>query len=455
MASIQAGAFPLRLPKFCGLFSLALVEPARIANRYVVLRRLGAGGAGVVYLAEDLLLGRRVAIKSLPGADAALLRAEASRLASLQHPHIVTVHDVVESEGELHAVMEFIEGSSLDSDHGPMTLEVFLAFARQMLGGLAAAHAAGLVHRDIKPGNIMFSGREGTADWRARILDFGLAKELQAPAVQTIDHSGALTGSIFVMSPEQLTRQPIDHRTDLYSMGCVFYFALTRRNPFDGTSIAEVVASHLGHAFHPLQSLRPDLPVAVCAWVESLFAFSPANRPESAASALRSLEQNPAPPSYLSPANPAPTPSKNRLRRLGIWLVSLAALLALAGTWFFLTPKKPPRKKSKPAAEKTEFASAERSAIAKRLGKSATVRGRLEQFGEDGSLRFLTFSGASSKDVMLAFDTSKKSFPVFRLKKLLGQSVEARGTVIEIGKRLVLEVSSLDDIAIRPEGTSP
>jgi serine/threonine protein kinase len=433
------------------------MEPARIANRYEVLRRLGAGGAGVVFLAEDVLLGRRVAIKSLPGADAALLHAEASRLASLQHPHVVTIHDVIESDGELCAVMEYIEGSSLDGDHGPMGFGEFTAFARQMLGGLAAAHAAGLVHRDIKPGNIMLSGQAGTSDRRARILDFGLAKELQAPAVQTIDHSGALTGSIFVMSPEQLTRQPIDHRTDLYSMGCVFYFALTRRNPFDGATIAEVVASHLGHAFHPLRTWRPDLPETLCAWVESLFAFLPADRPESAAAALQGLEQVLASTAASHPPRllPASSPSKTRSLRPGLWLGSLTVLIVLAGAWFFLTPQKPPRKKAKAVAEKTEFSADERSAIAKRIGKRATVRGTLDQFGEDGPLRFLTFSGASSKDLMLAFDTSKKSFPVFRLKKLVGQPVEARGTVAEIGKRLVLEVSSLDDIAIRPEGTPP
>lgn len=433
------------------------MEPACIANRYGVLRRLGAGGAGVVYLAEDALLGRRVAIKSLPGADAALLRAEASRLASLQHPHVVTVHDVIESDGELHAVMEYIEGSSLDGAHGAMTFEGFVAFARQMLGGLAAAHAAGLVHRDIKPGNIMLSGQAGTPDWRARILDFGLAKELQAPAVQTIDHSGALTGSIFVMSPEQLTRQPIDHRTDLYSMGCVFYFALTRQNPFDGATIAEVVASHLGHVFHPLHTLRPDLPEGLCAWVESLFAFSIADRPESAVSALSHLEQvlASAPASDPTPVSPVPDASKTRSKRLGFYLGILTALVAIAGAWFFFAPQKPPRKKAKPVAEKTEFSAGDRSAIAKRTGKPATVRGTLDQFGEDGPLRFLTFSGASSNDVMLAFDTSKKSFPVFRLKKLLGQSVEARGTVAKRGKRLVLEVSSLDDVTIRPEGSLP
>lgn len=430
-----------------------------IGGRYVIDRKLGSGGEGSVYLAYDQLLNRHVAIKSVhTGADALSDTAgsfnEAKRLASLQHPNIVTIFDFMPSHENVFVVMEFINGTSLEKLEAPMDAGVFGQFARQCLDALGAAHSLGMVHRDIKSANIMVTWTEA-GDLRVKLLDFGLAKVMTAPSEQTLDHSGALTGSIYFLSPEQLHCQPIDHRTDLYSLGCVFYRALTLRNPFDGAGVPAVISSHLQHDFIPLAEYRPDLPSELTAWVERLFSFSPDDRPASAAAALADLERLKNKRSVQSaPRNkPAAAPaavSKKPARRFPVWIATMAAILAVGGIFAALNFTDQDKKKSTPAEaeeEREQFNAGERAAIARRAGKTATVTGEIAKFDEEGSKRFLRFKGAEPDDVVLCFvDSDKNTFSTWLLKKYIGKRVTASGTVSKDGKRLLLEVPNMSQL---------
>ena len=437
------------------------IEASVIGGRYVIDRKLGSGGEGAVYLAYDQLLSRHVAIKSMhTGADslsdAAGAFDEAKLLASIQHPNIVTIFDFLPSHENVFVVMEFINGTALDKLDAPMDAGVFYQFARQCLDALGAAHSLGMVHRDIKSANIMVTWTEA-GDLRVKLLDFGLAKILTAPSEQTLDHLGALTGSIYFLSPEQLNCQPIDHRTDLYSLGCVFYRALTLQNPFQGAGIPSVIAAHLQHVFTPLTACRPDLPEGLAAWVEQLFAFSLQERPTNAAAALADLERlQKAQPTRNKPAaQPVPMPpsaSPKNGRRFRVLLVSAMVILALGGVFAAMKFKVMglgQRQGPPPEAgeEREMFTAGERTGIARRLGKTATVRGDIAQFREEGSKRFLTFKGAESGDVALCFVNSEKGdFSTRLLKTFVGERVAATGMVSKDGKKLLLKVPNMSQL---------
>ena len=271
--------------------------PTIETQRYLIGECVGRGGLGSVYRAWDARLGRWVAIKRLVnplGSSHEDLQAkvgrEAAALAAFQHPNIVTVHDFGTDEEGPFVVMEFIEGATMDKvvEQAPFDLRSFLMLAEQSLAGVAAAHHAGLLHRDLKPGNIMLAWLPG-GDFQVKILDFGLAKFSPQPQEQTLDQGNALFGSIWFMAPEQFRREPVDTRTDLYALGCVLYFALTGANPFTGDSVAEVMAAHLHHQVPPLAPLRPDVPEPLCDWVMRLISLSPTSRPNNAAEAAAIL----------------------------------------------------------------------------------------------------------------------------------------------------------------------
>ena len=435
------------------------IEASVIGGRYVIDRKLGSGGEGAVYLAYDQLLNRHVAIKSVhTGADALSDAAgafnEAKRLASLQHPNIVTIFDFLPSHENVFVVMEFINGTSLDKLEAPMDAAMFSQFARQCLDAVGAAHSLGMVHRDIKSANIMVTWTE-SGDLRVKLLDFGLAKVMTAPSEQTLDHSGALTGSIYFLSPEQLHCQPIDHRTDLYSLGCVFYRALTLRNPFDGAGVSAVISSHLQHDFIPLAEYRPNLPAELTAWVERLFSFSPDNRPANAAVALADLERLKHKRSVPAATRSKPVAaqaavSKKPARRFPMWIAAVATIVVVGGIFAAMNLADQDKKKSAPTEaeeEREQFTAGERAAIARRHGKTATVTGEIAQFREEGSKRFLIFKGAESGDVALCFMNSEKGdFSTRLLKTFVGERVTATGTVSKDGKRLLLEVPNMSQL---------
>jgi serine/threonine protein kinase len=270
-----------------------------MAERYEIKGRLGRGGIGAVYLAFDNHLGRDVAIKRLlPIEDTRLnrsqegsLASEAKALASLSHPNIVTIFEFGEDESGPFVVFELIEGDTLKDliAGGALSEKDFYEVADQILDALVAAQHMNLMHRDLKPANIMLSWLP-SGKFRIKVLDFGLSKFAQSPSTQTLDQKGSFLGSIDYIAPEQIELLPLDQRTDLYSLGCVFYFALTQRAPFTGDSLAATMNNHLKGKAIPLEDLRPDLPIAVCRWVMSLMALHPGDRPNNALAAMEGLE---------------------------------------------------------------------------------------------------------------------------------------------------------------------
>ncbi len=272
----------------------------RRLERYVIDRSalLGEGGISKVYRATDLELHRTVAVKrlkpfvDLSHATPAGIFHEALTLASLQHPNIVQVFDCGTDEEGAFIVLEYVRGRTLDQlvSSGHRLAEASLVdVARQCLQGLIAAHALGILHRDIKPGNIMVVEMAG--GWlHVKILDFGLAKLAHTPTPQTVDPNGRISGSVYTMAPEQFSGLDIDQRTDLYALGCVLYYTASGEYPFEGETIAEIIHSHLAGKPRPLRELRPDLSPKFTGWVMQLLERVADRRPGSSVEARQLLE---------------------------------------------------------------------------------------------------------------------------------------------------------------------
>jgi len=268
-----------------------------MSDRYQIIKKIGQGGIGAVYEAFDTQLKRQVALKRVltpdqasPEAVAAAaesLMQEATTMSTLNHPNIVSVYDVGRDDQGGFVVMELLRGETLDQTiaESLLTLEDFREIVGQTLEALIAAQAADMLHRDLKPGNVMVIWRP-SGKFQVKILDFGLAKVSQGPSKQTIDQGDAILGSIFFMAPEQFERSPLTFAADLYAMGAIYYFTLTGKYPFNGPSAAAVMAAHLRHDVPPLQELRPDLPDDICQWVMWLINRNPEDRPQSARDAL-------------------------------------------------------------------------------------------------------------------------------------------------------------------------
>jgi serine/threonine-protein kinase len=233
----------------------------RTISHYKILEKLGEGGMGAVYRAEDLTLRRNVALKFLPPKEQAggeareRLLTEARSASVLNHPNICTIHEIGDADGELFIVMEFIEGQSLRHriGGGPLPTQDAMKFALDVATGLKAAHDKDIVHRDIKPENIII-----TPAGVAKIADFGLAQE----AERGRDH-GTVSGTIAYMSPEQLEGGPVDARSDIWSVGIVLYEMLTGQRPFGGDYDEAAMYSIVHEKHRPAISLRRDIPAAI------------------------------------------------------------------------------------------------------------------------------------------------------------------------------------------------
>ncbi len=267
-------------------------------ERYVIKRRLGSGGNGEAYLAIDSTLRREVVLKRVHagGEDTEAIHeilTEAGKMAAMKHPNVVSVHDIFMSEGSPCIVMEYVPGDNLNERverHGPLSINETAELARQTLEALVAAHTVGLIHRDLKPPNIMISGLP-SGSFQAKLLDFGMAKFIkeEGPSPQTVAIDGTVKGSIQFISPEQLSREPVDQRSDLYSLGCSLYYAVTGRYPFAGDTVTEVIASHLGNKVVPPRIFRKELGVAIEAWLMRLLKRHPIERFPTALVALQAL----------------------------------------------------------------------------------------------------------------------------------------------------------------------
>ncbi len=269
-----------------------------VADRFEIKELIGSGGLGDVFRAWDHHLNRAVAVKrvrmQVMQDDRKLVEQtwrEAMTTACLQHPNIVTIFDYgIDAEGAF-VVMELIVGETLELviERGPLQYDDFLRFARQTLEAIIAAHALGLIHRDLKPGNFMIARASAASLFQVKILDFGLAKYLDCPQPQSIDHFNSLMGSVHYMAPEQFQRLPMDHRTDIYSLGCIFYEAITGHPAFDGENISELIDAHLKKVPYSMKLLRRDITPRLERWISRMLEKDPARRPPTATEALRTM----------------------------------------------------------------------------------------------------------------------------------------------------------------------
>ena len=314
------------------------LQPGSTLGRYEIVSLLGSGGMGEVYRARDTRLGRDVAVKVLPDAlrqdrrYRQRLEREAKAISQLQHPHVCTLHDLDSADGTDFLVLELLEGRTLADrlQDGPLTLEELCTIGEQVAEAIDAAHRQGLVHRDLKPGNVMLTPTG------AKVLDFGLAKEAtgamvdvetQAPtATNPLTEEGALVGTMPYMAPEQLEGKPADPRTDIWALGCLLYEMATGERPFRGATQASLISSIMAADPEPpsrRQSLAPerlDWLVARCLQRE------PESRWHSAkdvAIELASLGSGPVAGSRR--------PESARTR---VWMAAAAAVVFVVAAWF-------------------------------------------------------------------------------------------------------------------------
>ena len=280
----------------------ALGEGDTIANRYTIERRLGQGGMGVVYLARQLQLNRKVVVKTLRGAvqgDATAgmrFEREAMGLSQLDHPNVVTIHDFGH-EGEVaYLVMEYVDGVTLQrrlNELGTFELRAFLPVAIQTLDAVGEAHHLGIVHRDIKPQNIMLCERPGRGEI-VKVLDFGLAK-LMTSEDESITHKDNVIGTTAFMAPERMTdKANADQRVDVYALGVMFYYMLCGAKPFVGDDNLEILYKHVHAAPQPLAERLPeghDIPAELIELVHHCMAKNPDDRPRDANEILELLNR--------------------------------------------------------------------------------------------------------------------------------------------------------------------
>jgi serine/threonine-protein kinase len=261
-----------------------------MAERYHILKRIGEGGMGRVYLGEHVKMNRQCAIKVMSPAlvndheSAARFAREASNAARIIHPNVAAVFDYGESEGLVYLVMEYVEGEPLArilAREAPLSVERALDLARQIADGLGAAHELGIVHRDLKPDNILVS-RNKAGKEIAKVVDFGIAKAIQENAGDALTRTGLVIGTPEFMSPEQLLGDPIDARSDLYALGCIMHLMLTASPPFAAQTREQMIKRRLSEEAPHIQHLDPGLPDSLDRIVNRLLARSPADRYGSA-----------------------------------------------------------------------------------------------------------------------------------------------------------------------------
>ncbi|MBI3871667.1 MAG: protein kinase [candidate division Zixibacteria bacterium] len=326
---------------------------------YKILARIGAGGMGVVYRAEDTKLGRQVALKFLPPyamdneEDRVRFVNEAQAAAALDHPNICTIHEINEVDGHHFIAMAFIDGQSLKEriEPGPMPLIEVIEIVAQVAAGLGRAHARGIVHRDIKPANILIA-----KDGIVKIVDFGLAK---SGVSKKVTRTGSTVGTAAYMSPEQARSEPVDQRTDIWSVGVIFYEMLAGVTPFRGDHEAVVIYNILNEDCPPLSKHRPDCPEELQQIVGKALAKNTADRYQTidamrgdlraAAGVLGAVVTGVSSPSRTSipaagaskvtpPAKPAPTQKK----RWPLYASAAAVLVLSVAAFLYFRSKSEP-----------------------------------------------------------------------------------------------------------------
>jgi serine/threonine-protein kinase len=320
-----------------------VTTPTLLGNRYRLGERLAAGGMGSVYRAVDETLGRQVAVKALRrelADDPTFLerfRREARAAAALSHPGVAAIYDYGEVDGQPFIVMELVEGENLAervAAGGPLPWQEAFAIGEQVAAALAAAHAHGLVHRDVKPANIML-GRDG----RAKVTDFGIAQAAQAA---TLTRSGMVLGSANYVAPEQAKGGHVGPAADLYSLGCVLFEAVTGETPYHGGNAVAIATQHVSAPVPDPRELRPELPAQAATLIMRALrkqpdARFPSGTAMAAALAAARQEQDatqilPVPVVPAAPPGPVPSgvPRTPRRRRIRPAAVAVGALVVVA-----------------------------------------------------------------------------------------------------------------------------
>ena len=311
------------------------LQPGTTLGPYEILSLIGAGGMGEVYRARDPRLGRDVAIKVLPPAlvtDPDRLRRfeqEARAVGALNHPNVLSVHDIGSQDGAPYIVSELLEGEALSEQlrRGPLPVETALKYAKQIAGGLAAAHRKGIVHRDLKPQNLFVD-----ADGRLKILDFGLAKlaRTEVPATEDLTQTefGVIVGTVGYMAPEQVRAQPADHRSDIFALGAVLYEMLSGRRAFQGGTPADTMSAILHAEPAALRLVEGDAAAALNQLMRVCLEKNPDKRFQSAGDIVLALDA-------LGGVSSAPVRQRaaTTTRR---WLIPTAGVLIAglaAGIW--------------------------------------------------------------------------------------------------------------------------
>ena len=329
-------------------------------GRYQILGELGRGNMGVVYKAHDPQIHRTIALKALREdrvTSSEFVRRflkEAMAVGRLSHPGIVTVYDVGQDHGTVYIAMEFLQGTPLDELMATrqFTLAEIVSIGIQTAQALQYAHQHGIIHRDIKPPNIIYSP-EGAI----RVTDFGIAR-VEDPDGQTMTQIGEILGTPRYMSPEQVMGQELDGRSDLYSLGVILYQLTTGKRPFQGETLAAIFRSITQDTPEPPHVLEPMLPTALSAAIMRLLEKDPANRFADGNALIAALKEClPAPSSGPAPtAPPPPQPQKSSAKGL-IGLAAGLLLIGLAGGGYYALrpqpqPSAPPEKSAPPSVEK-------------------------------------------------------------------------------------------------------
>ena len=284
-----------------------------VDGQFRIDREIGRGGMGIVYSAFDEQLQRHVALKTLPphlAADAQVrsrFLREARTAAALSHPNIVPIYSAAERDGVVYFAMGFVDGESLAeriAREGPLQFEALRPLLDELASALGFAHAHGIVHRDVKAENVLLDRKSG----RAMVTDFGIARVAET---QPLTATGTVLGTVHYMSPEQVTGDPLDGRSDLYSLGVLTFFALTGRFPFERNTASAVVVAHVNSPPPRLLDVLPNCPASLHAFVARLLAKSPGDRfPDADAlrTALRALSFEasslPVKPEHIKPGAP-------------------------------------------------------------------------------------------------------------------------------------------------------
>src|SRR5262245_4834925 len=325
---------------------------------YQITSRLGRGGMGVVFLAEDPRLERKVAIKVLPAAftqnpdRVRRFEREAKAVSALNHPNILTIHEIGEADGTHYIVSEYVEGETLRAliERGKLSISHAIAIADQVAGALNIAHKAGIIHRDIKPENVMVR-----PDGLVKVLDFGLAKLTERPAaapevdsqaatiVRLNTEPGVVIGTTHYMSPDQARGLEVDHRTDIFSLGVMLYELIAGRRPFEGATANDVIAALLTAEPLPLRQHSAEVTAELERIVGTCLAKDRAARFQSMKELIGELKR------VRTSSQPEDALATRRIE--GIWvkpalrrwlpIAAIAALLITGLTWFFFGRRPP------------------------------------------------------------------------------------------------------------------